>query len=274
MSEDLFQSGILPSRYHSLRLQLANHPLYAAIHNEKNLAVFMQHHVYAVWDFMSLIKSLQLNIAPATLPWVPPKNPLHANFINQLVLEEESDYAFTDMPGTTHASHFESYLHAMVEAGADVQPITQFVSTVTDQGLETALQISDVPAPARQFMSFTFDIIGRNKVHLVAAILAFGRETLVPELFRSLIEGLQLNANDSPALYFYLERHIQLDEQDHGPLAIRLLQDLCEGSSVKLKQAAEVAEQALAVRLQFWDGILQALSTEPDRKNHDPCLIR
>lgn len=119
-------------------------------------------------------------------------------------------------------------------------------------------------------MSFTFDIIGRSQVHLVAAILAFGRETLVPELFRSLIEGLQLNANDSPALIFYLERHIQLDEQDHGPLAIRLLQDLCEDSRIKIEQAAEVAEQALAVRLQFWDGILQALTTEPGRKTAIP----
>lgn len=270
MSEDLFQSDLLSSRYHSLRLQLVNHPLYAAIRNEKILAVFMQHHVYAVWDFMSVIKSLQLKIAPATLPWVPPKNPRHANFINQLVLEEESDYTFTDTPGTTHASHFESYCQAMIEAGADVQPITQFVDTVTDQGLETALQLSDIPAPARQFMSFTFDIIGRSQVHLVAAILAFGREILVPELFRSLIEGLQLNANDSPALMFYLERHIQLDEQDHGPLAIRLLQDLCEDSRIKIEQAAEVAEQALAVRLQFWDGILQALTTEPGMKTAIP----
>jgi pyrroloquinoline quinone (PQQ) biosynthesis protein C len=130
---------------------------------------------------------------------------------------------------------------------------------VGDEGLEAALQMNDIPAPARQFMSFTFDVIGRNQAHLLAAVLAYGRETLVPQLFRSLIEGLQVNASEAPGLYGYLERHVQLDEQEHGPLAVLMVQELCEGSSKKLAEAMDVAEQALAARLDFWNGIHAAL---------------
>jgi hypothetical protein len=249
------------SQHHDfLREQLKQHPLYSAISNEINLQVFMQHHVYAVWDFMSLIKSLQFHIAPTDVPWVPPKNPRYANFINQLVLEEESDYALTKSHSCTHASHFESYRQAMVEAGADIHPISQFVDMVSKKGFETALQLADIPAPAKRFMSFTFDIINRKQPHLTATALAYGRESLVPQLFRSLQQGLQVSSSDAPVLYAYLERHIQLDEQEHGPLAVLMVQELCEGSSEKQAEARTVAEQALAARLDFWDGIHDALT--------------
>lgn len=261
MNKDLLTTRIVSSRHNSLREQLGKHPLYNAIHNESNLRVFLEHHVYAVWDFMSLIKSLQIHIAPTRLPWVPPGNPRHANFINQLVLEEESDDALTDTAGSTHASHFESYRQAMVEAGANIHPISQFVDMVGAEGLETALQVTDIPAPARRFMAFTFDIIGRNQPHLLAAVLAYGREALVPRLFRSLLEVIQTSKNDAPVLYGYLERHIQLDEQEHGPLAILMAQELCAGSTEKQTETMNVAEQALAARLNFWNGIHAALSS-------------
>jgi hypothetical protein len=258
--KDYLKTGFVSSCYKSLGEQLTRHPLYDAIQNENNLSVFMEHHVYAVWDFMSLIKALQIHIAPTTLPWVPPKNPRYANFINQLVLEEESDYAFTDISGPTHASHFESYCLAMVEAGANIHPISRFVDMAGNEGIEIALQMSDIPVPARRFMSFTFDIIERNQAHLLAAVLAYGRETLVPQLFRSLLNGLQISPSEAPCLHGYLERHIQLDEQEHGPLAVLMVQELCEGSTDKQAEAMDVAEQALAARLDFWNGIHESLS--------------
>lgn len=221
----------------------------------------MEHHVYAVWDFMSLIKSLQIHIAPVNLPWVPPRNPRHANFINQLVLEEESDRALTDTASSTHASHFESYRQAMVEVGADIRPISRFIDIVGDEGIEAALQLIEIPAPAKRFMAFTFDIIRRSKPHLLATVLAYGRESLLPQLFRSLLEGLQIRPYDAPILYGYLERHIYLDEQEHSPLAVLMVQELCEGSIEKQAEAMEVADQALTARLDFWDGIHAALST-------------
>jgi len=260
VSKDLLTTCSVSSRHNSLREQLGKHPLYDAIHNENNLRIFMEHHVYAVWDFMSLIKALQFHIAPTKLPWVPPENNRHASFINQLVLEEESDSALADTNDSTHASHFESYRQAMIEAGANINPISRFVDTAGDKGLETALQIADIPAPARRFMTFTFEIIGRNQPHLLAAVLAYGREALVPRLYRSLLDGLQNGPGDAPILYGYLERHIQLDEQQHGPVAVLMEEELCEGSTERQTEAMDAAEQALAARLDFWNGIHAALS--------------
>lgn len=259
MSNIHLQTNITSSQHSPLRECLNKHPLYDAIHNENNLRIFMEHHVYAVWDFMSLIKSLQIHLAPTQLPWVPPKNSRFANFINRLVLEEESDHALTETIASTHASHFESYCQAMVEIGANIDTVSQFINTVSDEGLVTALQLANIPEPAKHFMEFTFEIIERGQVHLLAAVLAYSRENLVPHLFRSLHEGLQISPSEAPNLHAYLDRHIQLDEQEHGPLAVRMVQELCEDSIEKQTEALEVAEQALAARLEFWNGIHAAL---------------
>jgi hypothetical protein len=222
----------------------------------------MQHHVYAVWDFMSLIKSLQIHLAPTKLPWIPPKNTRYANFINQLVLEEESDHVLIDNTNSTHASHFESYCLAMADINADTRPIMTFIDTVNTDGLETALLSTEVPTPAKIFMRFTFEIIARNQVHLLAAMLAYGRENAVPQFFTSLRNRLQMSSIDAPTLYAYLDRHIQLDEQEHGPLTVLMTQELCEDSCEKWTQVIEVAEQALEVRLNFWNAIHEALPVQ------------
>ena len=257
--ETPLQLNQVSSQFDVLKYKLSNHRLYSKINSVSNLKIFMEHHVYAVWDFMSLIKSLQMHIAPSTVPWTPPKNPRYANFINQLVLEEESDYALAHSSKLTHASHFESYLHAMVEVGADTQPITDFISMVNSEGLNAALQLSSVPEASKEFMRYTFSVIEGNKPYLLTAVLAYGREDLVPQLFRSLEDGLQLSPKTAPSLYAYLQRHIQLDGEDHGPLAIQFLQELCEGSVHKYTAAIEVAEQALSIRLKFWDDIQSRL---------------
>ena len=44
----------------TLKVQLINHPLYKMMKSQEDLQVFMEHHVYAVWDFMSLVKKLQV----------------------------------------------------------------------------------------------------------------------------------------------------------------------------------------------------------------------
>ncbi len=256
---ELLKNHHCSSQIDELHRQLSNHKLYCMIDTKEKLKIFMQHHVYAVWDFMSLIKALQNHFSPITLPWIPPKNARYANFINQLVLEEESDYALTDSSSSTHASHFESYLLAMEEIGADTQAITSFVNAVSNRGLDAGLKMPSVPEPAKQFMRFTFELIEQNKSYLLAAALAYGREDLVPQLFRSLQDGMHINSQVAPNLYAYMQRHIQLDGEEHGPLAIQLLNELCEDSNQKHSAVANAAERALAVRLDFWDGIQSAL---------------
>ena len=220
----------------------------------------MQQHVFAVWDFMSLIKSAQQQIAPTTIPWLPSKHPQYVHFINQLVTEEESDGSYSEDSHHYPCSHFERYLNSMTEIDADTSLITSFINTVRDKNLETALLMPELEQATKDFIHFTFDVIKRNQPHLTVAALALGREDLVPQLFRSLQVHSNISPSEAPQFFHYLQRHIQLDEQQHGPIALKLLNELCENSSKKYSEAIDIAQQALAVRLAFWDAIYKLLN--------------
>lgn len=234
--------------------KLDSHPVYSAVDTVERLQCFMQHHVYSVWDFMSLIKFLQHLVAPAQHPWTPRGDASVRRFINELVLEEESD---TDMDGK-HTSHFEFYLRAMNEIGADTSGMQTFIATLEDKGLEAALALDTVPAPSRQFTSTTFQFINRGEAHEVAAALALGREHIIPGMFRSILSQMNIDDSQAPMFHFYLNRHVHLDEDFHAPLSLRLLNSLCTDKD-KTDEAIAAAQQAVSQRLVFWDGVLDAL---------------
>jgi hypothetical protein len=241
--------------------QLVDHPLYRSINNMDQVRIFMQHHVFAVWDFMSLIKALQFHISPNSIPWIPSVNPGHVRLINQLVLEEESDLELGRPDNSGHCSHFLSYHNAMNEIGADTQSISNFINAVEASGIEVALDEVEIPHAVGDFIRFTFQVIATNKAHLVAAVLAYGRELLIPELFKRLLNLPGVNLRDAPVLNAYLTRHIELDEQDHGPMMVNMVNELCGEDTVKKAAVISMAEQALDARLEFWDGIYAALES-------------
>ncbi|NKN33347.1 DUF3050 domain-containing protein [Marichromatium bheemlicum] len=245
----------------ALRQQLEQHPLYAAITDLESLRIFMRHHVFSVWDFMSLIKYLQQRLAPTTLPWRPLGDPALRYFINQLVLEEEAD-TLTSIEATPHyASHFELYCRAMTEVGADAGPPRRFTERLATEPLDTLLYDPElVPQPARYFTETTFAFIRADKPHMVAAALAHGRETLIPMLFRRLLDDMAITVEQAPAFHAYLHRHIALDSDFHGPLSRRLLEVLCAADPQRLEEAEVAAEEALCARIRLWDDVLAALN--------------
>jgi hypothetical protein len=245
-----------------LQVRLDQHRVYAALHNRQDLAVFMQHHIYSVWDFMSLIKYLQARLAPAVMPWVPGNTSSAVkHFINSLVLEEESDCLSADGETPVYASHFELYCRAMEEVGADPATPRQFVEVVAEQGIDTALQSGLAPAASRQFMTTTFDFIRQDKPHVVAAGLALGREHVIPQMFRAFLARMGIDEQQAPVFHFYLNRHIHLDEDFHGPLSLQLVHELCAGDTAMFEEAEQAAIQALEARLAFWDGVLAAVES-------------
>lgn len=246
-------SGIIAS----FRKQLEHHPVYAAVATIEDLRCFMQHHVYSVWDFMSLIKYLQTQVAPTAVPWVPRGDAAVRRFINELVLEEESDQTHVD---GEFSSHFELYLRAMDEIGADTAPMQAFVETVARDGVEAGLAMPGVPQPSRAFSQTTFGFIRADRPHAVAAALALGREHIIPAMFRAILERIGVTPEDAPIFHFYLNRHIHLDEDFHAPLSLRLLNSLCDGDETRRAEAVASANTAVHARLRFWDGVLAALS--------------
>jgi len=244
----------------SLRVRLEAHPIYAAVTTLDDLRVFMQHHVYSVWDFMSLIKYLQNEIAPARWPWTPNGDASVQRFINELVLEEETDIALPGREG--HTSHFMLYLEAMREIGADADTPVRFVQQVAGQGIEAALGAGLAPAPSVAFTHTTFDFLASGKPHAVAAALALGREHVIPSMFRAFLSRMAVTEAQAPSFYYYLNRHVHLDEDFHAPLSLRLLAALCGDDAEKWREAEAAAETAVNARLLFWDGVLQALPSQ------------
>ncbi|MFM1891418.1 MAG: hypothetical protein RLZ44_495 [Pseudomonadota bacterium] len=238
---------------------LEQHPVYGALRDLEDLRVFMAHHVFSVWDFMSLIKYLQGKVAPVQVPWTPTGDPAARYFINQLCLEEESDQVPLPDGGVAYASHFESYCAAMREVGADAGIPERFIALVREQGLERALAAGFVPEPARQFNRTTFGLIAADRPHAVAAALALGREKIIPGMFRRFLSEMAISEHQAPSFHYYLHRHIHLDEDFHAPLSIRLVDALCAGDAQRVAEAEQAARLALAARAAFWDGVLGAI---------------
>ncbi len=246
-----------------LRARLAAHPLYRSIRTEPDLRLFMQSHVFAVWDFMSLLKALQSRLTCTSTPWLPTQYPASRRFINEIVLGEESDeYPLPD--GTSQPiSHFELYLQAMQEAGADPSAILNLIDALPSSPIYEALRNIEISRGARDFVCTTFNLIDTGKLHALASAFTFGREDLIPDMFRALVRDLSAQNNGNLATFiWYLERHIEVDGEDHGPLSLRMVADLCGQDGQKWHEAAEAAAEALEARLALWDAILADLNAQ------------
>ena len=231
------------------RLDIVNHPLYNSLKEIKDIAVLMEFHVYAVWDFMSLLKALQFKLTCTTSPWKPVGDSKVRRLINSIVLEEESD---EDADGNP-ASHYEMYLDAMKQCGANTRPIERFVNEVSDKNMPSVNPVVD------KFLKTTFNVINSKKSHIIAAAFTFGREDLIPDMFTSIVKAYNKN-NKLDKFVYYLERHIELDGGEHGPLALELIAQLCGKDDEKWKEVQQTAINCLIARKELWDEILENLS--------------
>ncbi|ESU21714.1 hypothetical protein FCR2A7T_01700 [Flavobacterium cauense R2A-7] len=233
---------------------LLQHSLYKQIQTVDDLRHFMEGHVYAVWDFMSLLKALQQKLTCTTTPWFASPNPEMRYLINEIVLAEESDLT---MDGK-RLSHFEMYLEAMKASGANTATIETFLdSVISMQNIFVSIKISDLHPKIKEFLNFTFEVIEHGKAHEIAAAFTFGREDLIPDMFSEILKNFQINfpETDLSQLIYYFERHIELDADDHGPMAMQMITELCGQDTQKWREVEAVSIQALEKRIGLWDAI-------------------
>ena len=243
-----------------LESELTAHRLYDLLQSSDDIQVFMQHHVYAVWDFMSLLKALQNKLTCTTLPWKPSPNPRTARFINEIVLGEETDVDREGRP----ASHFELYLEAMEEVGATTRPARSLLDRITGlRDVRQRIAETDLPPGVKAFLDYTFELIQEGSTHKIAAAFTFGRESLIPELFIEILNRPTEDKDRYPRLLYYLERHIEVDGDEHGPLSEAMIEELCGDDDRKWAEATEVAREALRRRIGLWDEIARALQSTP-----------
>lgn len=238
------------------REELKHHKLYEVLTTVEDIKTFMQEHVFAVWDFMSLLKSLQRNLTNTSTPWMPVANPEIARFINEIVLDEESDVNELGEP----MSHFEMYLDAMRQIGAETKGIQHFLDDVKqEQDITEALHKVEINQQTIEFVKYTFSVIESNESHKIAAAFTFGREDVIPDMFFQIINHSRSKEKSFSKLTYYLNRHIELDGDEHGPLALKMIEALCGDDARKWNEVLEVSKLALQHRIVLWDGIYNSI---------------
>ena len=240
-----------------VRERLVSHPLYARIDSPGRLRKFMEHHVFAVWDFQSLLKAMQQRLTCTSIPWVPTADAEARRIVNEIVLDGESD----ELPDGGYASHFELYLQSMQQAGADTAPIERLLASLSlGAPISQALAACGGPAAACDFVRRSFAVIDSGSTHRIVAAFTYGREDVIPDMFRHLVCTL---ATEDPTAWrrfrFYLERHIEHDDAKHAPACRRIVARQCGDEPARWAEASQAARECLEARIAFWDAIARSL---------------
>lgn len=262
MSIDRLRATIEP-----LRQTLLSHPIYHDLGSLPALRIFMERHVFAVWDFMSLLKALQQRLTCVAVPWLPGASSLGCRMVNEIVLGEESD---EDSAGG-FASHFDLYHRAMRGCGASTAAIDRLLAIFQEKApgaspllaiLKRSTAVKDALAQAAldpavcAFVSHTFTTIKTGAIFEIASAFTFGREDLLPDVFQQIVSRLNRQGDgELDAFEYYLRRHIQLDADEHGPMAAELMQNLCGEDPAKWRAAEDAATAALEARIALWNAI-------------------
>jgi len=251
---DKIQESIAP-----LNVRLRSHPLYDAMRTVEDVQIFMENHVFAVWDFMTVLKSLQRALTCVDTVWVPSSNPQARRLINEIVLCEESD----DDGEGGYASHFEMYLRAMERCEANTSQIEEFVAGLRNgTGPLIALENACIPDCTRQFVYRTLSTATHSQSCELAASFAYGREHLLPEVFERVIEEVgDIGSQRLGYFVHYLRRRIDVDGDSHGPMAEQMISQLCGDSPLRWQLAEQAAVRALEARIRLWDGVLIQIET-------------
>jgi hypothetical protein len=243
----------------TLRAELLDHPIYAEVASIADLRRFMEDHVFAVWDFMSLLKRLQQDLTCTRVPWFPANNARAARLINDIVIGEETDVG----PDGSNISHLELYLRAMADVGASTLQFDRFRALArVAPSVDGAMARTGVPAHVRAFVAHTMTLAHSGSTEEVLAAFFYGREDIIPDMFRRLQRTLQGGRHENDALrhfIYYIDRHIELDGDSHGPMGRELLENLVADSPQSTERALRAACKSINARIELWNGTLSRL---------------
>lgn len=234
-----------------------HHKVFSALTSIERFRRFTEMHVYATWDFMCLLKALHRKLnGGSELLWLPPVRSYGEWLINPRLAIEENDIT----PKGNHLlSHFELYLQAMQECGANTRGINAFIQYVKrDPPLSLLLAQNYLSETTRRYLAGTFDMIITKDSHILAACFAFAHEHIAENMFTHILQHLMPMAavHDSLASFiYYFQRQIDLTGVLQGPQAETLLAILCGEDEVKWEDATDAAVFSLKSQLQFLDGI-------------------
>lgn len=239
-----------------IKYKLKKHEIYNHIKTIDDIKKFMRYHVFSVWDFMSLLKSLQNDLTCISIPWIPNENSKVTRLINEIVLIEESDI-YNDIP----QSHYQMYIDAMKDIKANCFDIQILISVIKNNGsIFTYLNKSNIDIRIKNYLRNTFDIINTNKTHLKLAAFTYGREDIIPTMFLEIVKQLKVKEDKRlDKFIYYLERHIEVDDEDHSPMCKEILIEICGNNTSMWKEVEVCAKKCIENRIYLWDAILEKI---------------
>ena len=245
-------------KLNDLKRKITAHPLFANKLEPKHICKFMESHIFAVWGFMSILKSLQKMITPNNLPWMPNKNTKNGlvNFVNEIILCEESDY----IEGIGFISHFEIYLLAMKNMDAKTDQLDKLISIISSKGYdEKYLDNIDATDEVKSFLKHDLEVSMKGTLPEIVGAFTLGREKVIPNMFGYILPAIK-ETSTSKYLVTYLERHIDIDGDRHGPLSMKLLNTSCGEKELSLAYATAI--KSLELRLLVWDRVHEDISVD------------
>lgn len=235
--------------------ELTQHPILHAVSDRAGLRVFMASHVYAVWTHISLVKRLQHELTSVAVPWVPPRSRHAARLINELVTGVECDLDADGAP----ISHYELYLDAMQNVGADTRSIRRFVQLIDDgssSALERAFDSATTPQHVRTYVRHALRVARQGSLAQVMGCFLHERDISLQQSITRLLAEWTRTSPALPRLAYYLERHSQLECGRHAERLQRVVQELDSTSPRFADDVLASARESLGTRIRFWDGVL------------------
>lgn len=232
------------------------HNVFSTIEKIEELQLFMEWHIFPVWDFMSLAKRLQIEFTCVSLPWMPPPQSKAARLVNEIILGEETDI----LPNGTSVSHFEMYLIAMNEIGANSKPFNDFYQNLKDGiSVEQALKAANVDEAIFKFVTSTIETAIDGSTAEVLGSFFYGREDSIPEMFDHLLKSWNIDECEAETFVYYLKRHIELDGDAHGPAVQSIMTEQLGNDITEWNRLVDAAIHAVQLRIELWDALEQAI---------------
>jgi hypothetical protein len=217
----------------------ANHKVFSHLKNPEALRIFASVHCFCVYDFMFLAKALQHVIAPSGPEWKGHIiSPMATRAINEIILEEESDVD----PEGGYTSHYDLYLKGMKEIGADFGPLLSFV-----ESRDTSILSEEIG----DFVDYHTKLAKSLNPMKIAGAFFYGRESLLPEVFESIVNIL--GDDQAPTLRYYFDRHIELDGRNHSELGEKIISELAERLGESEQVAIDAGVKSLEMRYKVFD---------------------
>ncbi|CAG9319831.1 unnamed protein product [Blepharisma stoltei] len=225
--------------------------------------VYMKNFIYQAWAVISTLKALRSKLSPSTVPWYPPEDENSVRYINEILLDEETDVAGQPQQ---YSSHYNLFIKAMREANGFSEPMETLVTDLR-QGMawdkafiKNKDQYKHIISPSTfKYVENEIGIAMNGDLHQIAGFFFLGREETVPDLFSGFVKSLNEKEVNAPLFKSYIQRHIDLDGDLHAPLGEKITQRVCKEDPKMWKEVYEAGKLGITDDLNFAKGVTKMI---------------